>query len=58
MEKYGKYTNETAMFMGCTYKNSDEGLIQLSSKGLMRLTFKTGKITSTYFMIRRAENVF
>lgn len=39
-------------------KNSDEGLIQLSSKGLMRLTFKTGKITSTYFMIRRAENVF
>ncbi len=39
-------------------KNSDEGLIQLSSKGLMRLTFKTGKITSTYYMIRRAENVF
>ena len=39
-------------------KNSDKGLIQLSSKGLMRLTFKTGKITSTYYMIRRAENVF
>ena len=39
-------------------KNSDEGLIQLSSKGLMKLTFKTGKITSTYYMIRRAENVF
>jgi hypothetical protein len=39
-------------------KNSDEGLIQLSSKGLMRLTFKAGKITSTYYMIRRAENVF
>lgn len=39
-------------------KNSDEGLIQLSSKGLMKLTFKAGKITSTYFMIRRAENVF
>jgi len=39
-------------------KNSDEGLIQLSSKGLMKLTFKVGKITSTYFMIRRAENVF
>ena len=39
-------------------KNSDKGLIQLSSKGLMRLTFKTGKITSTYYMIRRAEKVF
>ena len=39
-------------------KNSEEGLIQLSSKGLMKLTFKTGKITSTYYMIRRAENVF
>ena len=39
-------------------KNSDKGLIQLNSKGLMRLTFKTGKITSTYYMIRRAENVF
>ena len=39
-------------------EEGDEGLIQLSSKGLMRLTFKTGKITSTYYMIRRAENVF
>ena len=39
-------------------KNSDEGLIQLSTEGLMKITFKKGKITSTYFMVQQAENEF
>jgi len=39
-------------------KDAEEGLLEVSSKGLMKLIFKTEKVESTYFMVRKSETNF
>ena len=46
------------LIAGTVNKDAEEGLLEVSSKGLMKLTFKTEKVESTYFMVRKSETNF
>ena len=39
-------------------KDMDEGTLKISSMGLMEFKFKTDKVSSEYYMVRKAETDF
>ena len=52
------YNSDTFKTIIHSNKDMEEGTLKISSMGLMEFKFKTDKVSSEYYMVRKAETDF